>query len=100
MRRRERPEDVKLKAFGNLGYGSAFETGEMHGALFGLGLPETEDTYTLPELRAAWAEYRTKFLERRRARDSPPSWAELVFDERMDPDEARRTIETNLTLEG
>ncbi len=94
MKRRQRPEDVTVKPFGNFGYGHAFESGDMHGALFGMGPLSDDDVYTLAELRAAWGEYRELFMQRRDDRSvEGTSWAELVFDEGIGPDKARAVVE-------
>jgi hypothetical protein len=97
VKRRHRPEDVTLKPYRRNGYGHAFDTGSMSGAFWGVfepapGQPAQEgDEFTMEELRKAWTAYRDEYLAYRAAHypDAGKAWAEFVFDDGMDPDEAR-----------
>lgn len=91
-RRKSKATAVKVRAYGAFGYGIAFDRGQMHSTQFGDHPPHV---YTLNELRKAWAEHRETHIKRCRARGWDRTWAELTFDEGMDPDEARSVIETH-----
>jgi hypothetical protein len=102
VKRRHKPEDVQLRPNGdNGGYFVAFEDGSMRGLQFPtFGDPDPyAHEYSMPELRKAWSEYRQSFLDDQKSRgeywgiDFGKSWAELVFDEGMDSDEARADVE-------
>jgi hypothetical protein len=77
---------VRVRPFEMLGLGYAFATGCMHGARN----PHVE-RYSFDELRESWDVYRQDFLSRR-TRNARPSWAEYVFEQGFDPEEARRAL--------
>jgi hypothetical protein len=90
VKRRQRPQDVKLKPYHRNGYGHAFEAGSMRGAWYGVFEEVSGDQFTLAELAKAWEAYRDDFLES--AEGKRKSWAELVFDENIDPHQARDLV--------
>jgi hypothetical protein len=85
MPRRKRKDGVK--PYSDFAYGSAFDAGHMQTVWF----DGKVERYTLDELRAAWAKHRDEHFENF-ARYDRPCWAELVFDDGVDPDEARAIV--------